>query len=63
MKIQKIMRRLIFAGIVFGTVMVALVLSILPDDDTFLNDNILPDKTFQVETIDREELCNWARFY
>lgn len=51
MKIQKIMRRLIFAGIVFGIVVVALVLSILSDDDIFLNNKILPDKTFQVETI------------
>ena len=48
------MRRLIFAGMVFGIVVVALVLSILSDNDTFLNNNILPDKTFQVETIDEK---------
>ena len=51
MKTQKIVRQLIFGGIGFGIVIVVLVLSIMPDNNPFLNDNALPDKTFHAESI------------
>ena len=54
MEIQKIMRRLIFGVIGFGVVIVVLVLALLPDNDTFLNSNVLPDKTFRIEAIEEK---------
>ena len=51
MKTQKIMRQLIFGGIGFGVVIVVLILALLSDDNTFLNDTVLPDKTLHTESI------------
>ena len=34
-----------------GVVIVTIVLAILPDNDTFLNNNVLQDKTFQAESL------------
>ena len=54
------MRRLIFGGIISSIVMTALVFTIFSDDDSFLNDDLLPDKTFQVEIIEEKKKyhCN-----
>ena len=45
------MKRLILGGIVFGIVIVVLALAILSDNTTFLNNTILPEKTFQAESL------------
>ena len=48
------MRQIIFGGMMSGIVMTALVFTIFDDDDHFLDYNILPDKTFQTETIEEK---------
>ena len=56
------MRQLIVGGIVFGIVIVASVLVILSDNDIFLNNIILPDKTSQAKIIEDKNYTIAADF-